>query len=143
MIDAKGVMTRSCWGGVQTLMAKQRKVSGIVIFGTIRDFAAVKELGIPVYALGTSSGGPLKGWGGNINYPIACGGVVVKPGDIVAGDDDGVVVVPREVADRLPILCKRRKTREEEWVARVKEGESTFQILNLNTRLKSLGVEFE
>lgn len=143
VIDAKGIMTRSCWGGIQTLMAKQRQIAGIVIFGTIRDLAAVNELGVPVYALGVSSGGPLKGWGGNINYPITCAGVVVNPGDVVAGDDDGVVVVPREVADRLPALCERQKAQEEEWIARVREGESTLQILNLNSKLKSFGVEFE
>jgi regulator of RNase E activity RraA len=124
-------------------MAKERKVAGIVIFGAIRDLAAVKELDVPVYALGVSAGGPLKGWGGNINYPIACGGAVVNPGDIVAGDDDGIVVIPQELASELSGFCKRRKAQEEEWIARVKQGESTLEILNLNTKLKSLGVEFE
>lgn len=143
VIDAKGVTTRSCWGGIQTLMAKARKVAAIVIYGAIRDLSEVKELDLPVYALGASPGGPLKGWSGSINCPVACGGVVVNPGDIVAGDNDGVVVVPRELAERLPAVCEKRRQQEEEWIARVKNGESTLQILNLTAKLKSLGIEFD
>lgn len=140
VIDAKGATTRSCWGGLQTSMAKQRGVVAIVVYGTIRDYEDIVELGMPVYALGTSPGGPLKGWGGNINYPIACAGVVVNPGDIVMGDDDGVVVVPRDLAERLVTYCERRTAIEGEWFKRVGAGEATMDVVDLRAKLDKFGV---
>ncbi len=142
VIDAKGATTRSCWGGLQTLMAKQREVAGIVIYGTVRDYEDVVKLGVPVYALGTSPGGPLKAWAGNINYPIACAGVAVNPGDIVAGDDDGVVVVPRNIVERILPLCEQRADMEQMWVERVNKGELTLDVVGLRAKLEEFGVEW-
>jgi regulator of RNase E activity RraA len=143
VIDAKGATTRSCWGGLQTLMAKERGVTAIVVYGTIRDYNDVVKLSMPVYALGTSSGGPLKSWGGNINYPIACAGVVVNPGDIVMGDDDGVIVVPRDLAERLLPYCERREAIEQEWFKKVRKGEATLDVVGLRAKLQGFGLEYE
>jgi 4-hydroxy-4-methyl-2-oxoglutarate aldolase len=75
---------------------KQRGIAGIVVDGAVRDSSELQELGLPVCARGTAvivggHDGP-----GEINVPIACGGVVVNPGDVVLADEDGIVVVPRE-----------------------------------------------
>lgn len=140
VIDAKGAQTRSCWGGLQTVMAKMRGAVAVVVNGCIRDSLEIRELGLPVFALGTSPGalgGLLKGWGGNINSPIACGGVVVNPGDVVLGDDDGVVVVPRQMAPELMPHCRRRSEMEQEWFRRVEDGEATLDIVNLREKVET------
>ena len=69
---------------------------GFVIDGAVRDVAGLRDLGVPVYARAVTPAGPYKYGPGKINVPIAVGGVVVHPGDVVVGDDDGVVVVPRD-----------------------------------------------
>jgi long-chain acyl-CoA synthetase len=143
VIDGKGVKTRSCWGGLQTLMAKKRKVAAIVVYGMIRDYSDVVETDMPLYALGTSPGGPLKSWGGNINYPVAVSGVVVNPGDIIMGDDDGVVVVPKYLARELILYCERRLKKESKWFDLVKEGESTIDVVGLRSKIKDFGITFE
>lgn len=143
VIDAKGSTTRSCWGGLQTLMAQLKGAVALVINGYIRDQDEIVNLGMPVFALGSAPGGPLKGWSGNVNLPIACGGVVVNPGDVVMGDDDGVVVVPKEQAAQLPPLCRARLEMEQGWYQKIKAGESTLDAVGLRKKVKELGVVFE
>ena len=142
VIDAKGAITRSCWGGLQTYAAKEREVSGIVIFGSIRDYEEIAEYDIPVYAAGVSPGGPLKGWGGFVNYPISCGGVPVLPGDVVVGDDDGVVVVPPDFLEEILSYCEERIKREEKWYKGVEQGVSTIDTVGLRESVKKLDIEF-
>jgi long-chain acyl-CoA synthetase len=143
VIDAKGVTTRACWGGLQTFMAKKRGVEGIVIFGTVRDFDEIVKCRIPVYALGTSPGGPLKGWSGNVNYAVNCGGLVISPGDIVVGDDDGIVVVPRNLLDRILPLCEHRAAMEREWFKSVEQGRATIDAVGLRAKLDAFEIEYE
>jgi regulator of RNase E activity RraA len=143
VIDAKGVMTRACWGGVQTLAARTRGAAAVVAFGAVRDLADIAAIGLPVHALGACAGGPLKGWGGNVNTPIACGGVAVRPGDLVIGDDDGVVVVPEELAPELPALCAERVAREEGWTRAIEAGASTVDAVGLRAALEQHGIRYE
>lgn len=143
VIDAKGVTTRACWGGLQTLMAKQRGIAAIVVNGAVRDYQDVVELEVPVYARGLSPAGPLKGWAGNVNHPVACGGVVVGPGDIVVGDDDGIAVVPPALAEAVLECAAGRGRLEEEWFERVRAGESTLDVVGLRKLLEEYGVIYE
>ncbi|MFC1717385.1 RraA family protein, partial [Candidatus Poribacteria bacterium] len=142
VIDAKGTTTRSCWGGLQTYAAKEREVSGIVIFGSVRDYQEIAEYDIPVYAAGVSPGGPLKGWGGFVNYPISCGGVPVLPGDVVVGDDDGIVVVPPDFLEEILPYCEERIKREEKWYKDVEQGISTIETVGLRENVEKLDIEF-
>lgn len=143
VIDAKGVITRACWGGLQSYMAKLRKAGGIVVFGVIRDLEEVVKSKLPVFALGTCPAGPLKGWGGNINYPISCAGVVVNPGDVIVGDDDGVVVVPKEMIDKVLPFCEQRATMENEWFKEVESGKATLDIVGLREKIKEFKIKYE
>jgi regulator of RNase E activity RraA len=143
VIDAKGVTTRACWGGVQTLAARRRGAAGVVAFGSVRDVEDIAALGLPVFALGACAGGPLKGWGGNVNAPIACGGVAVRAGDLVLGDDDGVVVVPQELAAELPALCAERVAREEGWTRAIEAGATSVEAVGLRSALEAQGVRYE
>jgi regulator of RNase E activity RraA len=143
VIDAKGITTRACWGAVQTLAARRLGVAAVVLNGVVRDCADITTHTLPIYALGTSPGGPLKGWGGNVNLPIACGGVAVCPGDVVVGDDDGVVVVSRELAGELSELCGARQMLEEGWTQQVEGGASTVAAVGLRDALDRQGVRYE
>ena len=88
-------------------------MSGIVLQGLVRDSAALAAQGLPVFASGATARGPVKETLGALQVPIQCGGVLVHPGDLIAGDDDGVVVVPREqvsaVADRIRLIHEREE----------------------------------
>ena len=142
VVDAKGCRTRSCWGGLQSVMAGQRGLSGVVLHGSVRDGDEIQSASLAVFGNGYSPAGPLKGWAGAINFPIACAGAVVTPGDVVVGDEDGLVVVPRELLGELLPLCEARRQLEASWSERVDLGESTLDAVGLRPLLKSLGVEF-
>ncbi len=140
VIDAKAVTSRACWGGLQTFAASRRGVVGIVIDGAIRDASDVSKYGVPVHCRGTSPAGPNKGWGGGVNVPISCGGVSVDPGDVVVGDADGVVIVPRELATMIADRAHAKLETERAWFARVEAGENTADFLGLEATAAKLGI---
>jgi len=94
------------------LWAKQRGIGGFIIDGAIRDIGALKKMGLPIYAAGITPAGPYKDGPGEINVPVTCGGVVVHPGDILVGDEDGIVVINPRDAEKL-LEKSRAKTRAE------------------------------
>lgn len=79
-------------------LADFKKVAGIVIDGPIRDIDVIAHEKCPIYATGTTPGGPFKEGPGEVNVPIAIGGVAVLPGDILLADPDGVIVIPKKDA---------------------------------------------
>ena len=81
---------------------------GVVIDAAIRDTLELRELGFPVFAVGANPNGPTKFLPGRINWPISCGGIAVRPGDLIVADADGVVVIEREKAESLlPLAAKK------------------------------------
>lgn len=143
VIDGKGASGRSCIGGLQLRMARLRMVSAVVVNGFIRDMGDLNNLDLPVFALGAVPAGPLKGWGGNVNCPVSCAGAVVMPGDIVVGDDDGVVVVPAAFAADVLEHARKRQEMEKGWFEQVEKGLSTLDVVNLRKKLSDLGVSYE
>ncbi|MGJ3237473.1 MAG: RraA family protein [Anaerolineae bacterium] len=131
VIAARGGMYGAVWGHVMTHAAQQIGLAGVVIDGCIRDKAENLDETLPIYCRGTAPGGPHKGWQGNLNVPVACGGVVVNAGDIIVGDDDGVVVVPRQHAQAVLAEARQRLDTEAEWYRRIDAGERTADILGL------------
>lgn len=108
VVDGQGDLTNSLLGEIMVRYARKRGIAGIVADGTIRDFAGIVELNdFPVFSRGYTPMGPYKDGPGEINTVINCGGAVVRPGDIVVGDCDGVVFVP--VKEALPILEATKK----------------------------------
>jgi RraA family protein len=93
VIDAQGDTTRAQCGEIMAGYAVSRGLAGFVVDGVIRDSDAIRDLKMAVYAKGVSPLGPSKNGPGEINVPISCGGVIVKPGYIVVGDADGVVFI--------------------------------------------------
>lgn len=132
VIAARGGMNNAVWGHVMTAAAKVRGLAGVVIDGCIRDTAENRADTLPIYCRGSAAGGPHKGWRGNINVPVACAGVVVNPGDLIVGDDDGVVVIPQAKAHDVLAEAKTRIAGEEEWYRRIATGETTVDILGLD-----------
>ncbi len=104
--NAHGDVTRAILGGFIAMHMVHRGVAALIVDGAVRDVGEFRELGLPVMARGLTprSGSTAAGWG-EVNVPIACGSVVVHPGDAVIGDEEGIVVVPRRwvarVADNL------------------------------------------
>ena len=97
VVDAQGDLTNSIMGELMALWAKQRGIGGFIIDGAIRDIGALKKMGMPIYAAGVTPAGPYKDGPGELNVSVVCGGVVVHPGDILVGDEDGIVVInPRD-----------------------------------------------
>lgn len=131
VIAARGSMNNAVWGHVMTFAAKKRGLAGVVIDGCIRDGAENKADSLPIYCRGIAPAGPHKGWQGNINVPVACAGVVVNAGDIIVGDDDGVVVIPLAKAEDVLKEARERMAGEASWYKRLEAGETTVEILGL------------
>lgn len=111
VVDAGGDLSQAIIGEIMTTLAAKRGVAGMVIDGAIRDSGAVAAARLPVYARGVTHRGPYKNGPGEINVPVSIGGMVVCPGDIMVGDEDGVVAVPVDIA---PIVLKAAKAKAKE-----------------------------
>jgi regulator of RNase E activity RraA len=108
VVDGKGDRTCALMGAIMMTACKTVGLGGVVLDGSHRDSEALLTLGFPVYSVGANPNGPSKAVPGRINFPITCGGVSVRPGDLVIGDGDGVVVVERELAESLlPLAAKK------------------------------------
>ncbi len=98
VIDGGSCVERALWGDRMALRAQELGVAGVVIDGAVRDVAQVEELAFPLFAITSVPTAPRSDLDGELGGTITCGGRRVEPGDLVVGDDDGVVVVPRSVA---------------------------------------------
>ncbi|MDF7647305.1 RraA family protein [Pantoea sp. EABMAA-21] len=101
ILSNEGDRSQSLMGEVMATYARQRGMEGIVLDGPVRDIEGLSRMDFPIYAAGHTPGGPFKDGPGEINVPIACGKIHVSPGDIVLGDADGVIVIPRQDAARI------------------------------------------
>jgi regulator of RNase E activity RraA len=131
--------TLSVWGGIMSAMAKARGIAGLVTDGIVRDVAQTRAVGFPVLAIGLTPAGPTKEGTGELNTPISCGGVVVFPGDIVVGDEDGVVVVRRDQAAAVLERARARVELERSWLERIARGE--LFLMDSDDELRARGGE--
>jgi regulator of RNase E activity RraA len=114
VVDAMGWKYSSVGGDIKFMRLKQRGAAGLVTDGAVRDSAALRQYGFPVYSASTTAKqGPAEFWPWQVNDAIQCGGVLVRPGDAVVGDDDGVVVVPRSMVDEVIRIAHQREEVEE------------------------------
>jgi regulator of RNase E activity RraA len=108
VVDGKADRTCALMGSIMINACKKAGLAGVVLDAAVRDTEELRELGFPVYSVGSNPNGPTKGVSGRINWPISCGGVAVHPGDLVVGDADGVVIVERaKVASLLEAAAKK------------------------------------
>jgi len=117
------------WGEVMGRAAAERGIAGLVIDGCVRDTAALRALPVAVFARGACIRGTGKSaTGGGVGHPIAIGGVTVATGDIVVGDDDGVVVVPASAVADVAGRAARRDEHERTVFDAIGRGRSTIEI---------------
>ncbi len=124
VIDGKADRTCALMGSIMLNACKQLGLAGVVIDGSIRDTEELRELGFPVWAIAANPNGPTKNISGRINWPVSCGGVAVRPGDLIVGDADGVVVVEREKAASLLPLAAQKVADERQRIADISAGKA-------------------
>jgi regulator of RNase E activity RraA len=122
VVDGGGDETRALIGEIMKNIAQWRKAEGYVIDGAIRDVAAFAEDTFPCFARAVIHRGPYKNGPGEINVPVTVGGSVISPGDIVVGDEDGVVSFPAAGAAALLEAVRVQIRREEETLKAIREG---------------------
>ncbi|HMC17365.1 MAG TPA: RraA family protein [Albitalea sp.] len=122
LIDAGGDLNNAAVGGILSFYAAHIGVVGLVIDGAIRDVAEIRERDFPVYARGVTHRGPYKDGPGEINVPICVGGMVVNPGDIVVGDQDGLLAIPQEGVAALIDKARAVLDAEAETMRAMREG---------------------
>lgn len=113
VVDAGGVTINAIVGDLLLEYARQRACSGFVVDGAIRDSAAFYEADFPCYARDTNHRGPFKTGPGSVNVPVSIGGQVVQPGDMLVGDEDGIVVFPAAQAPQLLEAARRHAQHEQ------------------------------
>jgi regulator of RNase E activity RraA len=122
VVNTCGNTTSAVFGELMCNTAVAAKLGGIVVDGAIRDVDGLSALAFPAFSRSVSAGGCDKDGPGEINVPVSCGGVVVSPGDIVVGDRDGVVVVPRANAAEVLTLVEALVERETKRIAEITSG---------------------
>ena len=122
VIDAGGDLNNAVVGGILSFYAAHIGVLGVVIDGAIRDVAEVRAREFPVYARGVTHRGPYKDGPGEINVPVSVGGMVVNPGDIVVGDQDGLMAFAPDDAAWLIEKAHAHLATEAETIRAMKEG---------------------
>lgn len=125
VVDGGGLLDRALVGDILKEIAVQAGAAGFVIYGAIRDVAAYVEDEFPCYALGVCPRGPHKFGPGKINVDIALGETVVRPGDIVLGDRDGVVFIPQAQALEVAEQVRQHEQREQEIIQSIRAGTYT------------------
>ncbi|MDE2453553.1 MAG: 4-carboxy-4-hydroxy-2-oxoadipate aldolase/oxaloacetate decarboxylase [Burkholderiales bacterium] len=130
VVHVGGAWEHGYWGEIMATMAQARGLAGLVIDGCVRDGARLVEMGFPVFARGLCMRGTGKDFGaiGWINHPIRVGEITVEAGDLVAGDGDGVVVLPRERAAAIVEKARQREVDEAGLLQSLRAGESTLDL---------------
>ncbi|MBB4689220.1 RraA family protein [Amycolatopsis jiangsuensis] len=106
VVDGGGALDQALMGDIMTSFAERRGLAGVVVDGAIRDVAAIRQRPFPVFSRGVTHRGPHKNGPGEVNVPVSIGGMVVHPGDLVVGDEDGVLAIP--VADAATVIAGAR-----------------------------------
>jgi 5-oxopent-3-ene-1,2,5-tricarboxylate decarboxylase/2-hydroxyhepta-2,4-diene-1,7-dioate isomerase len=144
VIEARGDRSAGTFGDILALRAHHQGAAGIVTDGGVRDQAAVAAVGIPVYSAGAHPavlGRRHVPW--DIDVAIACGGTTVLPGDIIVGDADGVIVVPRALAEEVADAALAQEA-EDTWVAdRIRDGEPIEELFPMNAEWRRRFEEHE
>jgi regulator of RNase E activity RraA len=139
VINAQSDTSRAVMGGLMTRLAVQRGVAGIVVDGAVRDTEEMAELQFPAFSRGVSANAPDRGRAGQVNVPVACGGIVVVPGDIVVADSDGIVAVPQDAAGRVLAQAELLLRKETSRAAEISAGRAPFP--DVDATLRSLGIQ--
>ena len=139
--DGGGDLTNSLMGELMLAQAIKKGVAGIILDGAVRDLDAFKERNLPVFAAGVSHRGPYKDGPGEIGYDIAIDGMVIRPGDLMLGDWDGVLVVAKADAAAVIAATEAKNQAEIKQMAEIEAG--TLDRSWVDAALKAKGCSFE
>jgi 2-keto-4-pentenoate hydratase/2-oxohepta-3-ene-1,7-dioic acid hydratase in catechol pathway/regulator of RNase E activity RraA len=138
VIEARGETGSGTLGDILALRAHARAAAGIVTDGGVRDYEAVAAVGIPIYSNGAHPavlGRKHVPW--DVDVAIGCGGTTVEPGDIIVGDDDGVIVIPPGIAEEVADAALAQE-QEDAWIAdRVREGHGVDGLFPMNAEWRA------
>lgn len=123
VVDGKGDLSCALTGALMAAHAQKAGIAGFVIDAAVRDTDDCAKGSFPIFAAGANPNGPLKGATGRINWPVSLAGTTVNPGDLIVGDADGVVVVPREMAAGIVKGAQAKVDSENQRMAAIGRGE--------------------
>jgi 4-hydroxy-4-methyl-2-oxoglutarate aldolase len=134
--------TDGMFGELLATSLAARGVRGLVIEAGVRDVAELRAMGFPVWSAAVSAQGTVKETAGSVNMPVSIGGQIVRPGDAIIADDDGVVCVPRAGVARALTAARARVSREEQARKALADGQLGLDLYGLRDKLAARGVEY-
>jgi 4-hydroxy-4-methyl-2-oxoglutarate aldolase len=134
--------TDGMFGELLAESARAHGVVGLIIDAGVRDVHDLTEMQFPVWSKAVSAQGTVKASPGSVNVPVVCAGTIVRPGDAIIADVDGVVVVKRENAAEVARLAGERFAKEQKTRERLKAGELGVDFYGLRAKLVELGVRY-
>lgn len=142
VIQCEESLNRAILGSMLINYLRVRKIGGLIVDGAIRDSEEIAAMNdFPVYARCTSPNGPFKDGPGEINTTVTLGGMIVNPGDLICGDADGIVVVPRSDADSVADAALAVVNREKAMLQKIMEND--FARPWVDEKLEALGCSFQ
>jgi len=139
VVDGKGDQTCALTGALMATQAKAMGIAGFVVDAAVRDIEEIREMGFPVFSVGSNPNGPTKFVPGRVNWPVSVGGIAVNPGDLIVGDADGVVVIEREKAASLLELAEKKVAAEAKRIEGIRSGKQ-LRPTWLEDALRAAGV---
>ena len=141
--DMGHIIDNGPFGEVLAVECISKKLAGLVLSCSVRDSTAIIRRQFPVFAAGISVFGTSKAVKGSINHPVTVGDITVYPGDLVLGDDDGVVVIPSKEVEEVLAAAEQRTAGEAVTMKRLMDGESLFDIYGYQKVFDVLGITEE